>query len=121
MAADQAAAPAASARAAGHGLPRTHPERARHAVWHRLRHHPGAIAGAAVFAVVALAVLFGSFIHGVDPHYLDYRAKNQGMSLAHPLGTDNLGRDTFARLLAGGGCRWRWVWPRWPCRFPWAR
>ena len=24
------------------------------------------------------------------------------MSLAHPLGTDNLGRDTFARLLAGG-------------------
>ena len=41
-------------------------------------------------------------MHGVDPHYLDYRAKNQGMSLAHPLGTDNLGRDTFARLLAGG-------------------
>ena len=103
-----AAGPAASARAAGHGEPggpggsRTHPDRAKHAVWHRLRRHPGAIASAAVFAAVALAVLFGSFVHGVDPHYLDYRAKNQGMSLAHPLGTDNLGRDTFARLLAGG-------------------
>ena len=101
--------PAASARAA----PRAHADRARvaaetsarsreHAVWHRLRHHPGAIAGAAVFAAIALAVLLGSFLHGVDPQYLDYRAKNQGMSLAHPLGTDNLGRDTFARLLAGG-------------------
>ena len=68
----------------------------------RLRRHAGAIAGAAVFALVAAAVLFGSAVHGVDPQYLDYRAKNQGMSLAHPLGTDNLGRDTFARMLAGG-------------------
>ena len=64
--------------------------------------HAGAIAGAAVFALIAAAVLFGSAVHGVDPQYLDYRAKNQGMSLAHPLGTDNLGRDTFARMLAGG-------------------
>ena len=68
----------------------------------RPRRHAGAIAGAAVFALVAAAVLFGSAVHGVDPQYLDYRAKNQGMSLAHPLGTDNLGRDTFARMLAGG-------------------
>ena len=103
MTSTTAAAAAASARAAGHGTPLAHPDRAhKYAVWHRLRHHPGAIAGAAVFAAVALAVLFGSFVHGVDPHYLDYKAKNQGMSLAHPLGTDNLGRDTFARLLAGG-------------------
>ena len=55
-----------------------------------------------MFALIAMAVLFGSVIHGVDPQYLDYRAKNQGMSLAHPLGTDNLGRDMFARVLAGG-------------------
>ena len=90
--------PAAAARAgaAPPGAPR------EHTVGRRLRHHPGAIAGAAVFAAIALAVLFGSFVHGVDPHYLDYRARNQGMSAEHPLGTDNLGRDTFARLLAGG-------------------
>ena len=67
-----------------------------------LRRHSGAIAGAAVFALIASAVLFGPAVHGVDPQYLDYRAKNQGMSPAHPMGTDNLGRDTFARMLAGG-------------------
>ena len=73
-----------------------------HGVRRRLRRHSGTIAGAAVLSLIALAVLFGSAIHDVDPQYLDYRAKNQGMSLEHPLGTDNLGRDTLARLLAGG-------------------
>ena len=71
-------------------------------VWWQFWRHKGALGGAAVFALIAMAVLFGSAIHGVDPQYLDYRAKNQGMSLAHPLGTDNLGRDMFARVLAGG-------------------
>ena len=55
-----------------------------------------------MFALISVAVLFGSVIHDVDPQFLDYKAKNQGMSLAHPLGTDNLGRDMFARVLAGG-------------------
>ena len=71
-------------------------------VWRQFWRHKGALGGTAVFALIAMAVLFGSVVHGVDPQYLDYRAKNQGMSLAHPLGTDNLGRDMFARVLAGG-------------------
>ena len=71
-------------------------------VWHQFWRHKGALGGAAVFILIAVAVLFGSVIHGVDPQYLDYKAKNQGMSLAHPMGTDNLGRDMFARVLAGG-------------------
>ena len=71
-------------------------------VWRQFWRHKGALGGGAVFTLIAMAVLFGSVLHGVDPQYLDYRAKNQGMSLAHPLGTDNLGRDLFARVLAGG-------------------
>ena len=71
-------------------------------VWRQFWRHKGALGGAAVFVLIAMAVLFGSVIHGVDPQYLDYRVKNQGMSFAHPLGTDNLGRDMFARVLAGG-------------------
>ena len=71
-------------------------------IWRQFYRHKGALGGAAVFALIAAAVLFGPAVHGLDPQYLDYRAKNQGMSLAHPLGTDNLGRDMFARVLAGG-------------------
>ena len=68
----------------------------------RLRRHSGTIAGVAVLSLIALAVLFGPAVHDVDPQFLDYRAKNQGSSLDHPLGTDNLGRDTLAQMLAGG-------------------
>ncbi|MDD9987237.1 MAG: ABC transporter permease [Spirochaetaceae bacterium] len=68
----------------------------------RLRRHSGTITGAAVLSLIGLAVLFGPAVHDVDPQYLDYRAKNQGPTLEHPLGTDNLGRDTLAQLLAGG-------------------
>ena len=71
-------------------------------VWRQFWRHKGALGGAIVFVLIAAAVLLGPAVHGVDPQFLDYRAKNQGMSLAHPLGTDNLGRDTFARVLAGG-------------------
>ena len=71
-------------------------------VWRQFWRHKGALGGAAVFVLLAAAVLLGPAVHGIDPQFLDYRAKNQGMSLGHPLGTDNLGRDTLARLLAGG-------------------
>jgi len=71
-------------------------------VWAQFRSHKGAMAGVAVFSVIVLGVLFGPFIHDIDPQYLDYRSKNQGMSLEHPMGTDNLGRDMFAQVLAGG-------------------
>jgi peptide/nickel transport system permease protein len=38
----------------------------------------------------------------MDAQYIDIRARNAGPSLAHPLGTDQLGRDTLARMMAGG-------------------
>ena len=71
-------------------------------VWLAFSHHPGALAGMVVFAVIVLAVTFGPFIHDLDPQYLDIRSKNQGPSLTHPMGTDNLGRDMLAQVLAGG-------------------
>ena len=74
----------------------------RPGVWREFRRHKGAVTGAVVFSVTALAVLFGSVIYDVDPQYLDYLSRNRGPSLAHPMGTDNLGRDMLARVLAGG-------------------
>ena len=71
-------------------------------VWLAFRNHTGALAGAGVFVAIALAVAIGPLIHTLDPHYLDILAKNEGPSLKHPMGTDNLGRDTLAQVLAGG-------------------
>ncbi|HEU0220982.1 MAG TPA: ABC transporter permease, partial [Paracoccaceae bacterium] len=71
-------------------------------VWVQFRRHKGAMVGAAVFTAIVLLVLFGPYIHDVDPQKLDIRAKNAGISWAHPMGTDNLGRDMFAQVLAGG-------------------
>ena len=71
-------------------------------VWLAFRNHTGALAGVVVFSIIVLAVTVGPYLHDVDPQYLDIRAKNQGPSLAHPMGTDNLGRDMFAQVLAGG-------------------
>ncbi|MAQ82860.1 MAG: peptide ABC transporter [Maritimibacter sp.] len=71
-------------------------------VWDQFKSHRGALIGAAVFILILLAVTVGPYIWTIDPTYIDIRAKNQGPTLAHPLGTDQLGRDTLARMLAGG-------------------
>ena len=39
---------------------------------------------------------------GVDPATVDLLARLEPPSAAHPLGTDELGRDVLVRLLAGG-------------------
>ncbi len=71
-------------------------------VWVQFRSHKGAMAGTIIFGLICLLVAVGPYIHTIDAQYLDYRAKNAGMSWAHPLGTDNYGRDMFAQILQGG-------------------
>jgi len=71
-------------------------------VWRQFLQHKGGVAGTIVFLTIVAIVLFGSFVHTVDPQFLDIRNKNLGPSFAHPMGTDNLGRDMFAQILAGG-------------------
>ncbi|MGQ2902715.1 MAG: ABC transporter permease [Neoaquamicrobium sediminum] len=71
-------------------------------VWRQFRQHRGGVLGAVVFLSIVLLVIFGPYIHGIDPQALNVRDKNQGISLTHPMGTDNLGRDMFAQVLAGG-------------------
>ena len=71
-------------------------------VWAQFRTHKGALAGAIVFLLIVLLVVFGPYIHTIDPGYLDIRNKNLSPSWEHPMGTDNLGRDTLAQVMAGG-------------------
>ncbi len=71
-------------------------------VWDQFKTHRGAVIGMLFFITVCLLVLLGPHLWPIDPHTIDIRAKNQGPTLAHPMGTDQLGRDTFAQVLAGG-------------------
>lgn len=71
-------------------------------VWDQFKTHKGALAGAAVFLFIVLAVLVGPYLWPYSPGFIDIRARNQGPSFAHPLGTDQLGRDLLARMMAGG-------------------
>ncbi|HEY7140366.1 MAG TPA: ABC transporter permease [Methylomirabilota bacterium] len=65
-----------------------------------LRDPLGALGLALVALVVTGAILAG--LIGADPTALDLPARLQGPSGLHPLGTDHLGRDLFARVLYGG-------------------
>ena len=71
-------------------------------VWDQFKTHKGAMMGAALFIFIVLAVYLGPFLWSIEPTHIDIRSRNQGMSLAHPFGTDQLGRDILARMLAGG-------------------
>lgn len=67
----------------------------------RFRRNRLAVAGAVVFLVIVLAVLFAG-LSPHDPDDIDLRGRFLAPSLAHPFGTDDLGRDILTRVLYGG-------------------
>jgi len=71
-------------------------------VWKQFCKHKGALTGVIVFIFITLLVAFGPLIHGIDPSAINFRERNLGPTFAHPLGTDNIGHDTLAQILAGG-------------------
>ncbi|WP_397542297.1 ABC transporter permease subunit [Roseovarius salis] len=71
-------------------------------VWDQFKRHRGALVGGILFAVIIVTVYLGPLVWTIDPTHIDVRARNEGPSLAHPFGTDQLGRDTLARMMAGG-------------------
>ena len=70
--------------------------------WRRFRRHRLAVAGAGALTIMVLAVLTGPFVYRVPIDEIDFKAKLQAPSWAHPFGTDDLGHDLFARALWGG-------------------
>ena len=66
----------------------------------------GGIVGFALIALIVVAAVAGSWLSPVDPAKQNLIARLQppvgfGGSWSHPFGTDELGRDLFARVLAG--------------------
>jgi peptide/nickel transport system permease protein len=70
--------------------------------WRRFRRHKLAVISLVVLALMVLLVLFGPSLWKVAINDIDFSARLQTPSMAHPLGTDDLGQDLFARMLYGG-------------------
>ncbi len=60
------------------------------------------VVGGVLALVLIFAALVGPMLWTVDPNQIDVMQRLQKPSAAHPLGTDELGRDLLARLLVGG-------------------
>ncbi|MDP7518079.1 MAG: ABC transporter permease [Arenicellales bacterium] len=71
-------------------------------VWRQFSKHKGALVGVIVFVLISVIVFLGPFVYDVDPNSIDFKSRNLTPSLDHPLGTDNIGHDTLAQMLAGG-------------------
>lgn len=70
-------------------------------LWQLLRDPLGAF-GLFLVLVIVLAAVGAGYLAPYDYKALDIPARLSDPSLAHLLGTDNLGRDTFSRILYGG-------------------
>src|ERR1700737_1145008 len=68
----------------------------------RFRKHRLASFGAAILLAMVVAVIAGPFVYRVPIDEIDFKAKLKAPTVAHPLGTDDLGQDLLARMLYGG-------------------
>ncbi len=83
-------------------------------VWVQFRNHRGAVIGGGFLIFITVFVIIGPWVWPVDPTELDVRNKDMRpiytalwnseakVSWAHPLGSDQLGRDLLANLIQGG-------------------
>ncbi len=66
-----------------------------------LRANPDLAISLAILLTLAVLALFGPLVWPLDPLAISLREALQAPSLAHPMGTDHIGRDVFARFNHG--------------------
>ncbi|MBW2477698.1 MAG: ABC transporter permease [Deltaproteobacteria bacterium] len=72
----------------------------REILWRRLRYNRMAMSGAVIVLLMFMLAVIAPFV-GRDPGAIDISARLQPPSFQHLLGTDDLGRDVFVRILYG--------------------
>lgn len=70
-------------------------------VWYQIRHSPLTLAGIAIIALVLATMASAPLFAPYDPNALDLLHRLAAPSLAHPFGTDEVGRDIFSRVIWG--------------------
>ncbi len=71
------------------------------AAWRRLRRRPAAMVGLAVVLLFTLMALLAPWLGLQDPIATSWGAIRKAPSAAHWFGTDEIGRDVFARVVWG--------------------
>lgn len=74
----------------------------RRSILRAARAYPALTIGLILFAIILAAVIFAPLITPYSPYTQDLTSILQPPSWAHPLGTDELGRDELSRLLYAG-------------------
>lgn len=69
--------------------------------WRRVTDDPMGAVGLILVLIVVFCGIFGPWITPFDPLKINVPDKFQAPSLTHLMGTDNLGRDVFSRVIAG--------------------
>ncbi len=69
--------------------------------WKRLRQQRLAMVGGAILVVLLGVALLAPLLAPYDPLEQDLYARLQPPSMAHPLGTDDFGRDILSRMIYG--------------------
>ena len=75
-----------------------------HRSWYRLRRTPSAVIGAVIVVTVVLTALFAPWIATHPSHVgnvVDFASRHEPPSGEHLLGTDQVGRDVFSRVVFG--------------------
>jgi peptide/nickel transport system permease protein len=67
----------------------------------QLIRHPAGLVGLAILGLVVTLAIFAPLVTTVDPYTMNRIDSLQGPSRAHPMGTDELGRDLFSRVVYG--------------------
>ena len=67
----------------------------------KLKKNPYLIAGLIITGLIVLMVIVGLFWMPYEPTKMNASEKLQGISLRHIMGTDNMGRDVFSRVMYG--------------------
>jgi peptide/nickel transport system permease protein len=70
--------------------------------WRRFRKHRLAVVSVVVLLLLIAGIVIGPSLWTVPIDDIDFGAKLQGPTAAHPFGTDDLGQDLLARVMYGG-------------------
>ena len=70
-------------------------------VWRRLRRNKAALVGMTVVVLLVVVAVLAPVLAPYDPNQTNMTQRLKAPSSAHPLGTDNFGRDMLSRVIYG--------------------